>query len=150
MTDAEYEAQKARVDAVLAKWVNSIGLGWWRLSYVWSRDPAVEGEGGASSDKTAAVCTVLWQYLCATITFYLPTLADEDDSHLEWIIVHELMHVFLREMRWTNDDGDNIDHEERVATMLAHGFMWAREAGFDEGRRSIAPDVYEQIAKAAA
>lgn len=150
MTDAEYQAQKARVQAMLDKWVNTTGLGWWRMTYVWVRDPAVAGENGASSKDTGAVCSVSWQYLCATITFYLPTLADEDDDHLEWIIVHELMHVFLREMRWTNDDGDNIDHEERVATMLAHGFLWTRIAGWNEAKDSLEPDVYEQMARSVA
>jgi predicted SprT family Zn-dependent metalloprotease len=46
-----------------------------------------------------------------------------DADSIEKIVVHELMHVFLNEMR-----EKGIDHEERVATMLSQAFLWVKES----------------------
>lgn len=49
------------------------------------------------------------------------------DEEIEYVVVHELMHVFLNEMR---EQGQQ--HEERVATLLAKAFLWVRDQTREE------------------
>lgn len=127
MDDAEYEAQKARVQRLIAKWVRPIGLGWWQINMEWTR---AHGERRDDDFEVKFVCRADWRYALANITVYLPGIAGVTDDDLERMFVHELMHVFLCEMRVTDEDGarKQRDHEERVATMLANGFMWMHDA----------------------
>ena len=134
MNDEDFEAQRQRILVFIERWPKTLGLGWWRMSYVYDRDGSAfekaEIAGGIRS-PTAARTVADWRYLEATITFNMPELVSEDDERLEYIFVHELMHVFLRENR-EGIDADHIrhdwlDHEERVATTLAHAFIWCRD-----------------------
>ena len=137
MTDAEYKAAKKRVQAVADRWRTVLGLGWWRITFVWSRtEKATDEERHGRDFNCIADTSVKWQYLDATITFYLPMVTGVSDDHLDYIVRHEFMHVLVREMRWQDHgDADNLDHEERVATTLAKAFAWTREAGVREGRK---------------
>lgn len=137
VNDAEYDEQKARVERLFERWVRTIGLGWWRIQYVWHREEKRGDTTLAEGDTCVMDCRADWRYLHATINVYLPTIVEEDDERLEYLCVHELMHIFLNEMRAslpTQEEANAMgEHEERVATTLAHGFLWARKAGRDEG-----------------
>jgi len=137
VNDAEYEAQKARVEALFERWVGTIGLGWWRIQYVWHREESRDTDID-KDDVCMMDCRADWRYLHATINVYLPSIAEVDDTdYLEYLVVHELMHIFLCELRdrkETDDDDEDTaasDHEERVATVLAKAMLWARDAGMD-------------------
>lgn len=122
MTDAEYETQKARIEGFLTRWLKPLGLGYWYIRCIYYRDSGEYQEcaGEGSSSNALAEVDVDWQYCQARIAFNVFRFATVDDAEAEYAVVHELMHVFLNEMR-----EDGINHEERVATMLAKGILWA-------------------------
>jgi hypothetical protein len=134
MTDAEYEEQKGRIRKLVEEWVKPIGLGWWRIDFEYEREDKPCPEG--ATDSCVAECHVAWKYLQATITFYLPQVARLDDERLEYAFVHELMHVYLNQMRpWMSKEwpqyefleAENSAREERVATELGHAFVWLKQ-----------------------
>lgn len=139
MTDKEYSTQKKRVEKLIAKWVKQIGLGWWSITYEWERslkaDPLdstykpidIDGEWTTFMD-----CRSDPYYRDAYITFYLPACESLSDKRLERCFVHELLHVFLAPMRTKAKHNE----EELVATTLADALIWAREAGYDDAKRS--------------
>lgn len=128
MTDAEFEEQKARLKVLVDRWVKPLGLGWWKIDMEYAREeyrPAKEN----TRDAEVAHCACDWRYGEACITWNMPKLPGLNDDELEWAFVHELMHIFLNEQRWTADNSaDSLDHEERVASTLAKAFVWLRES----------------------
>jgi hypothetical protein len=122
MNDEEFARQKARIEPLIARWVEPIGLGWWTLTFGYCRGEfEVDGE---SAPQALACCTANWRYLHAYIEFNMSRVQNVDDDELERGFVHELMHVFLNETRENGKDW--LDHEERVATMLSKSFVWLR------------------------
>lgn len=131
MDDAAYEEQKTRVERLIAKWVEPIGLRWWRIQFCWKRrydkkDMDTDGEDHGSI--RVFTCYSDWRYLHATITAFLPAVEECEDDALEGLFVHELMHIFLSELRQDDETGVFLAHEERVATTLARGFMYMHDA----------------------
>lgn len=126
MTDAEYQAQKDRVKALIERWVKPIGLGWWRIDFNWSRERKEPADDSPSATRCVMECHALWKYRKATITCYVPAVEEiEDDEYLEWIFIHELMHIFVNEIR---EPEDWMSHEERVCSELASAFQWLRQS----------------------
>lgn len=131
MDDAKYEAQRARIQVLADRWISAIGLGWWRITNSYDRT----GEDFADSTTrsggfrtgTAARCFPEWRYGFATILWNMPEVAEMDDELLENTFVHELMHIYLHELRG-DEEGDHLDHEEHAATSLAKAFIWIRDA----------------------
>lgn len=122
MTDAEYEEQKQRIRAIADRWIEPLGLNWWKIELEYSREPLQGAEEDAKQGWCLqATCRAKWQYLDATITFGLPSIAHLSDEALEDVIVHELMHVFVNEMR-----EKGINHEERVVTQLTKAVIGLR------------------------
>ena len=126
MNDAEFKAQKKRLQALRNRWHNCLGLRWWTVTHNYERDTLVVN--GEMSATTAASCTADWRYLQATVSWNLALVADQTDAGLERIFVHEMMHILLDEMRHFHEEG-GMNHEERVATTLAQAFLWTRETG---------------------
>jgi hypothetical protein len=131
MNDEEFELQKKRIQVLTERWVKPLGMNWGRIHFVYHRDSGDFQEqrekycdtSKDGSGRGLAFCTSDWRYAESTIQFNLLVVAGEDDDALEEFYVHELMHVFLSEMRESG-----IDHEERVATTLAKAFVWLRDA----------------------
>lgn len=105
-------------DEAVNKWIPKLGLDWWEITcHYCDSHSFIDTE----NDKDAlAFCHVNWPYMTATIRVNKDHLEDEEKGNVEMIAVHELMHIILNEMR---DDCDSIDHEERVATILAKAFL---------------------------
>ncbi len=126
MTDAEYAEQKARVEALVERWLGTLGLRWWRTEIVYCRKWITDDQGEPDLDSHART-RVHWQYLDAEMQWNMPRLHELSDEQLELIFVHECMHILVNEMR--DDKADELPkHEERVATLLAKAFLWVREA----------------------
>ena len=109
---AKSELFKSYID----KWVAKTWLGWWKIDLEFcDSHEFIKIEG---SDTALAYCHTSWEYMNALIRVNIDELEEEDESEIELIAVHELMHIFLKE---TQEEG--IEHEERVATMLAKSFL---------------------------
>ena len=105
-----------------AWWVHWLGLGYGDISLEFAE--YVEDSESSWIDKdVAGVCRTDWRYQETHIILAMNKFRELNKKSIEEVIVHELMHVFLNEMR-----EDGIDHEERVATSLQKAFLWVRNA----------------------
>lgn len=132
MTDKEYREQKKRVQKYLDKWITPLGLRWWKIDVVWDRATHCDSDPPGGSEHCAAHVKCRWEYLEATVTFHLLQLIEQKDDDLEKVIVHELCHVLVNEMRAPiapNDEthAEWMKHEERVVSTLACAFIWTYE-----------------------
>ena len=127
MTDAEFAVVKARIERLIARWVKTIGLGWWTVKFRYDRSYKT-GEDADTAASTAADTTTSWEYLLAHVTFYLPVIEQMPDDELEELFVHECCHILTAELGVEENELQR-PHRERVATTLARAFIWCREAG---------------------
>jgi hypothetical protein len=124
MTDAEFDEERARIMRFADKWTPLLGLDDWDISWEFHREP------DTTDAKEMAYCGVQWQYEAAVIrwcVFEVYAHALNDDA-LERVVVHEMMHILLHEMREDANRPD-IAHEERVATRLTKAFVRTSERG---------------------
>lgn len=106
--------------ACIEKWCKKTWAGWWKVDVVYySANEFLKHEDDAGI-FTLAVCHTNWQYMEGKINVNSDVLEGMEKEDIEYSAVHELMHLFLNEMRY-----EGIEHEERVATMLARSFILA-------------------------
>ena len=137
MTDAEYAALRAKLLAGVEWWKARLNLWNWNLKLAWERDQfRVPDDFSPESARALAYTLSDWQYNECTITFNMAGLLGEDDAMLEYILVHEMMHMAVNEMRALRGPSDSpgemayrLQHEERVCTVLARGFINLRKEG---------------------
>lgn len=98
-------------------WVHWLGLGFWDVKMGFSKEKVDMGNG----NFRGGLCEVSWEYLSAYITIYPKAIKHLDEGEIEKVVLHELMHVLVNEMR---EDGQL--HEERVATQLEKAFLWVK------------------------
>jgi len=111
-------------------WTNWLGLrsGKIDLCFVDYIKENIAGSGATYiNPDVVGKCWTDWRYQETTIQLSMHKLRKLDKKNIEKCIVHELMHVFLNEMREQGYDNKSIDHEEHVATQLQKAFMWVRE-----------------------
>ena len=101
---------KAIINKYLKKWKCNLFLGMWTINFN-IRDYL----GSATQDgySTAARIDTSWKYFTADLDFSYIQLKDMEEKEIEKIIIHELLHIVLNEMR-----EDGIEHEERVTSHL--------------------------------
>lgn len=104
-------------------WVHALGLDYGRVSilYVDQIEDTLEDGTILINPNLTGRCHTDWRYQETTIYISLDAIKRMDKGEIEKVVVHELMHVFLNEMR-----EEGIDHEERVATNLQKAFVWVR------------------------
>lgn len=128
MTDKEYREQKKRVKKYIDKWFKTLGLGWFSVDMEWSRER--DGE-------TAARTLSSWQYKNATITWFLPLLAQHDDDTVERTVVHEFCHILLSALAQNqSDSNEGLANQinEYTTEVVASAMIWARMAGWEDNR----------------
>mgnify|MGYP007083430561 CR=1 FL=1 len=119
MNDKEFAEVKAKIKALVDKWVFVMGLKWYEIDIAYKM-------GDAESRGDGFICTAMchsrWMYRSATLTIWVEELP-EDPYKLEKLIVHELCHILVEPMR-----GRVVtDKEEYVVESLARAFMWTDE-----------------------
>lgn len=132
MTDAEYEQTKNRIQAIADEWVRCLGLGWWHIYFVYHRDSSEYLESSSEPDMplgSKGYTSASWAYCDATVHFNMPFLTEDDSSKLEEVVVHELTHILVHEMRSGTrcDCPYDIRHEERVCTTLQRAFASTKD-----------------------
>lgn len=128
MNDREFAKQRKRILACDAKWGPLLGLRWWTVTHVYCRDRDEMPEDARSS--AAAAVRSHWQYMTASVYWYIPDIADVDAKELESIYIHEALHILVNEMRVKD-----LDHEERVVSHLTKVILWVKE-GFPERKEA--------------
>lgn len=103
------------------RWTYRLGLRWWEVNITYYSEPdEIVHRFRTDGDKVCVAFTdVDWIYSRAYIHVNLPRLMDQDEGEIERIVVHELMHVLVNEMR-----EDEMHHEERVVTQLTKAIFW--------------------------
>jgi predicted SprT family Zn-dependent metalloprotease len=104
-------------------WVHWTGLGFWNIQVEFKYSIKKRPNG----QWLCGITTVDWRYLTTNIVFYPKAMRHLKPDEIEHVVIHELMHVFLNEVRESG-----IDHEERVASMLQKAFSWVRGASREE------------------
>lgn len=134
--DSVYKRDRDRIRRLFKKWIFNLGLGSWKCDLNHVRGYTASHDG---VHTTAASITCDWRYQVLTVEVSLICITDMDDDELEYVIVHELCHAMVNEMREFKDHPkDNaIDHEERVVTCLAKAMQWVHTAGWNEGRADL-------------
>lgn len=105
-------------------WTQWLGLRYEKIDLIFVdniQTKYIDGSVGINP-KTAGSCDTDWRYQESTISINKQWLTKLSKEGIEKLIVHELMHVLLNEMR-----EEGIDHEERVATNLQKAFFWVRD-----------------------
>ena len=130
MNDAEFDVERARLQALTDRWKKPLVLGWWKIDVAYAREEyRPPDHKGTAKDDSVAHCSCDWRYCEALITWNMPKLPSLSDDELENAFLHECMHIFLHEMRWTADNSaDSLDHEERVASTLTKAILWLRDS----------------------
>lgn len=107
------------------EWVPILGLDSWVKISV-SCVPSANTENISILGQTS----VQWEYMEAHIEFFLGGLimVDLADERLEYLVLHELCHCIVNEMRDESSDKAYIEqniipHEERVVCNLAKSFL---------------------------
>ena len=126
------------VESLYAKWRPILALDAWDVERKYK--DGVFLDGGKSSGDAVAVTRVSWEYRDATITFNTRKLAEA--KSVEYVVLHEAMHILLNGMRPVRTDhGDaGVYHqydrifEEHTCTTLARAFMRAGAAPSSEER----------------
>ena len=112
MTPAQVER---KVTKLVKKWKPLLGLSVWDVTCQFFDGPYLMADGEPSTGS-AASCRASWAYMSATLSFDTDVLSHYDDRELEVVVVHELAHVLVNEMR---EDDPDVQHEERVTTSVA-------------------------------
>lgn len=155
MSDAEYEALKARLDAAFKRWTFYLGLRWWNITTELVVDRSQFAENGDTAESTTVMDVYAdWTRMEAHIRVNMLAVEPLDDNDLNRIVCHELCHVLVNEMRipaWANVPNEvlhrQLEAEERVVTMLTSAFDWVFQAGagkLDDNSDDDAPATSEQ------
>lgn len=102
------------------RWARPLGLLWWHIDTIYYDDHAEIVDRFLRGDETVAARTYAdWRYMTARIEINLIAFSKMDQDEIERVVVHELIHILVNEMR----EGD-ISHEERVVTTLTKAAFW--------------------------
>jgi len=104
---AKQAKTRDKVAALIKRWIGDLWLGQWEI------DVTYEWNGVRGKEAVYARCHADWRYMHARITCDLPLMADLSDEDLEEVVVHELLHAVVNEMR-----SKGLPHEERVVSHL--------------------------------
>ena len=121
MSDKEYNKLKAKLRKLIKKWYRPGGWGWWRTDFVYSR------ERHPDKNDCAAETHASFRYSHATITYYMPVIADLSDEELEHTFVHELCHLTASTYPNFEDNDDAVARFERTVDDFAKHIIWASE-----------------------
>ena len=101
------------------KWRNMLGLDMWKVTLVLVDSIDCE----TPSLRTLAQCVATWQYRLISIEVNLHEALTQTDADLERMVIHELSHALVCEMRENDPDSK---HEERVVTGLTDAFWYVK------------------------
>jgi len=123
-----------KISKLFRYWVSCLGLRWWEVDLKFYDDPGaiLENFGNDGDILVLAKTTVSWEYGLATIRINLPGWKDLDNEHMENAVVHELSHVLVAELQYSND----MHHVEHTVTTLTRAFIWTRDSMLKGGNNN--------------
>lgn len=120
--------EKKILSSALTKWIHHTGLGWWDVKIIYhkGKDAHKYFKSGKNETIMARIFSD-WRYGELVIHFNIQKLKGKNKEEIDRIVVHELCHALVNEMR-----EDGIDHEERVVTGLTKAFLWVDKFAHEE------------------
>lgn len=112
----------------ILKWKEHLFLNPWRFNPTYVRESGKDVAGRGSSIE--AQCNARWEYLEADVKFFMHQIHGMSDRQLEELVIHELCHCIVAEMR-----EKQVCHEERVVSHLVNVLWGLREYSLKEGRK---------------
>ena len=102
-------------------WTYRLGLKWWEIEFNFVTDKAEAYKMFGYDQESVVMARSYpdWRYMICTIYLNIPAMKSKEAWEVEKIIIHELCHALVNEMR-----EDGLDHEERVVTGLTKAFLW--------------------------
>lgn len=88
-----YDRVRSTITRLAPIWESRMGLTHFEINHVFLESQF--GEMTEDDFLVTAVCETRWNYLQATIKWYLPSAVRHTDEELEGTLVHELCHVLL-------------------------------------------------------
>ena len=116
----KYKRARKRFSKLARAWTKRLGLAWWRVD-VFYYDKIPKRFKRKHGQEVAADVFAQWEYMKVDISVNLPLIAEMTKAEMEKVIVHELCHALVNEMR---EEGHK--HEERVCTRLTQAFLWTK------------------------
>lgn len=119
MTDQQYADTVARVREKLRKWRVVLGLEEWDITTTYDREVISE------HPQATGTADVQWEYMRGVLHFNMWKMSGYSDEEIDEVVVHELLHFVVNEMRdyWDDDGKAHIKHEERVVQNLTLAFL---------------------------
>lgn len=102
------------IDRLIRYWLPALGLEDWKINVDYT------GAHHPENQDVLARIIPMWEYQSAHLEFYLLPLAKYDEAYLESVVVHELCHALVCQMRTKKS---RTADEERVVTGLAKAFL---------------------------
>lgn len=140
LTDDQYERQKARIQRLMKRWHEPLGMAWWTWDLSYHRG-AISDE----SPRTVFKIYVRFRYQDVRLHSNLDLVQDMNDDDLEQAFVHEMAHVFTIPLKTASAEGWNAkainDLEEHQATSIGRSLQWLREA-VERPRTEFPTDEY--------
>lgn len=137
MDDAAFEAQRARVMAVVLRWKPIIAPGWF-IDCEWSRGPYAIG--GVAEYADASI-TAAWDYMEATVKFDLARVAVMPDDELDRLVIHEMAHILTAPLVEASSRAVLQSRKEHATTMAQHAIYAAYVAGREAGPDDDTPSA---------
>lgn len=125
MTDRKFKDLKVKVDKIIDKWREPLGLNGHRLRIKHLREYHRER-------YTVAQVFPLWQYKHHTVEIFMPSIAEcEDDSELEEDILHELVHILIAPSSGNEVPQSDAQRQmnEYATQSITHALLGAYELG---------------------
>lgn len=120
--------ERRRTTRLVKQWRDTLGLSHWKVNHTYHDGPFLVD--GALDSEAVGSCLARWQYQTASLNFNVRETAKMSDDDLEEVVIHELMHAMVNEMRpqnlpacWVRDAGDAA-HEEHVVTTLTNAILY--------------------------
>lgn len=123
--DKTVEITKKYVDV----WTGVLGLRSWECSFFYIYDAEQYPQYFANDEVGKQIMAHVdcdWRYMQLLIAFNVKQMCECSEEKIERIVVHELVHALVNEMR-----SRGVPHEERVVTQLTSAFIWTKEKQWD-------------------
>lgn len=151
MKDSQYQMVRDYCRPIAEEWIGRLWLGWERIDLHWS-DSMFSLEQDGHKPECIAFVDCQWEYMQASVVFSCARLftywdeatgKPEDESFIRYVIIHELCHILVSEMReYANGPFRHaIKHEERVVSRLAKAFGNTYDQGVEKGRLDAATQL---------
>ena len=132
MNDKTYRKERARVLKRLRHWREPMGVGWWKIEFVWFREEKTTDHSSKAEWLTYFSVVSDWKYRTAVLNCYLGSTLDLSEDVLDRSIIHEFCHIIVNPMSRER----HRDEEELVCESLALAIQSCYAAGVRSGQKS--------------